>query len=260
LLWPNGNVYYELDANISAAEQTIVNNAMAQWEAVANVNFILRSTQANYIHIQDSTVANSEVGMIGGRQILNFGFSSFPFFSLVHELGHSLSYYHEQSRTDRDTYVTIVTNNIESGKLHNFDKEASSSHYGPYDFDSVMHYSSCGFSICDPCTTSCRTIVVNPPYDTEWASVIGQRNHLSQMDAMTMSFLYPQGNWRFADGNYTGATEAGTFLQPAKTFSTGKNLTPTGGTLWIQPGSYTGAGTHSKQMTLRAPLGGVELR
>ena len=40
----------------------------------------------------------------------------------VHEMMHALGYYHEQSRSDRDQYVTINLSNVRSGMEHNFDK------------------------------------------------------------------------------------------------------------------------------------------
>ncbi len=256
--WPNGIVYYEFDANVSAGNRTIAISAMSEWEAVANIDFRARNAEANYIHIQDSTANNSEVGMIGGKQIINI-VSWGTKFRIVHELGHSLGVYHEQSRSDRGNYVTINWANITEGKEGNFEIRDDSSHYGPYDFDSMMHYAQCDFSICDTCSPGCRTITVKAPYAAEWQDNIGQRDHLSRMDALTMSFLYPETNWRFLDRNYGGILEIGTFFFPEKTFPNGVSSTPSGGTLWIQPGTYAAVGTHSKAMTLRAPLGGVTM-
>jgi astacin len=256
--WPNGIVYYEFDANVSAANRTIAVNAMAVWEAVANVDWRARNGEANYVHIQNSTVNNSAVGMSGGEQIINYVSWGTPY-RMVHEMGHAMGLYHEQSRSDRDTYVTINWANIETDMEGNFEIAASSDHYGPYDFDSVMHYDQCSFTTCASCSAACRTITVKPAYAAEWQDAIGQRDHLSKYDAMTMSFLYPETNWRFLDRTYTGLIEVGTFLLPAKNFTNGKAFTPTGGTLWIQPGTYTALGTHTKAMTLRAPLGSVLL-
>ena len=259
--WPSGVVPYVFDSNVSSANRTRATDAMAEWEAVANVNFRPRNGEGDYVHIQDSDANNSEVGRAGGKQIINIT-SWTSKFVIVHELGHTLGFYHEQSRSDRGNYITVNWDNIEEGKEHNFEIKDDSSHYGPYDFDSVMHYGACGFSVCDDCTSSsagCRTITVKAAYADEWQSNIGQRNHLSRMDALTMSFLYPESNWRFLDRDYFGLFEFGTFFFPAKTFATGKSLTPSDGILWIQPGSYAAVGTHNKAVTLRAPLGGVTL-
>jgi len=81
------------------------------------------------------------------------------------------------------------------------------------------------------------------------------------VDQLTMSFLYPQSNWRFVDNTYTGSGESGTFLKPYKTFAAGANATPSGGTLWVlEQGEYPAMGTYDKAMTIRAALGGVVLR
>jgi hypothetical protein len=62
---------------------------------------------------------------------------------MTHELGHALGLFHEQSRPDRDDYVTVLTNNINPAAIPNFDKSSSDDvqTYGiPYDYGSVMHY------------------------------------------------------------------------------------------------------------------------
>src|SRR3989304_5270561 len=85
--------------------------ARAEWEAVADVDFVPRTTHANYIHIQDSTGNSSMVGMQGGPQnvnILSWGTK----YTICHELMHAMGFRHEQSRPDRDTYVTINWANI----------------------------------------------------------------------------------------------------------------------------------------------------
>ncbi len=74
-----------------------------------------------------------------------------------------------------------------------------------------------------------------------------------------MSFIYSQPNWRFVDANYGGIFEFGTFLQPYRSSVAGINNTPTGGTVWIQPGTYTANGIWNRAMTWEAPVGGVTI-
>src|SRR5262249_35486200 len=141
---------------------------------------------------------------------------------------------------------------IQPGEEHNFDRESGAGRYGPYDFDSVMHYGQFDLS-----RDGQPTITVLPPNES-WQSRIGQRDHLSRMDQLIMGFIYAFPNWRFVDGSYSGF-QVGTFLQPFRNFIPGVNATPTGGTLWVQPGVYTARATYSRPQTWQAPLGGVTL-
>lgn len=269
LLWPGGMVPYEFDGNVSAENQTRMVEAMAEWEAVASVDFVPRSDQDDYVHIQASSQNNSMVGFQGSEQIINI-VSWDAKFIMAHELGHCLGYLHEQSRADRDNYVLINWDHVcqdccGDGEPcdYNFEmREDGCGEYGPYDFDSVMHYDECAFSACgragceaDP--ASCRTITVLPP-NQQWQSVIGQKDHLSYLDRTTMSFLYPQSGWRFVDDSNPFEGN-GTFFEPYNDFKTAVANTPTGGTLWVQPGYYSAVGTYSRAMTIRAPLGNVTL-
>ena len=263
-LWPNGIVPYIFDANVNPANQQNMLAAMAEWKNVANVDFIPRNGHANYVRIQNSTGNNSAVGMQGGEQIINI-FNWNSRFIMAHELAHTLGLWHEQSRSDRNDYIQINTGNIAPGHEDNFDMHAEADVYPKqaygladeqtYDFDSVMHYSQCAFSVttCPPTTT----ITVLPPNQT-WQSLIGQRDHLSDLDQLTMSFLYAENNWNFVDRTH-GGSQSGTFLNPYTSFTYAYNQIPSNDVLWIQPGTYAAVGTYDKPMTLRAPLGNVVL-
>ncbi|MDQ3011393.1 MAG: M12 family metallopeptidase [Acidobacteriota bacterium] len=273
--------------------------AMKVLEDAANVDFRNcpnNECGGNHIRIRDTTndttvgagnacsantFNNSGVGVQGGQQIINIaswtGASSK--FIIVHELLHAVGILHEQSRRDRGLYVAINCGNIQgdSGDCKsqlakdNFQLEDGSQNYGPYDFDSVMHYKQCAFSAgcgldangvpiqsCDDCKNR-PTITVNAPNEAQ-QTAIGQRTHLSDLDRLTLSFLYARPDWRFVDPTYTGGNGAanGTFLRPYPSLATGINATPVRGTLWLQPGTY-GASGLSKQITIRAPFGGVTI-
>ena len=278
--WTDGIVPYSFNANVDTLNRQQSVAAMAEWEAVAAVDFVpwdFVQHGANRIVIRDSTndanpSNSSSVGMVGGGQNLNMVSWSSKFV-IVHELGHALGFWHEQSRLDRDTYVQIHWDRITDGHAHNFNMEVSGSH-GPYDFDSLMHYSQCAFSCCsdDPtagCSVphcgadldNCRTITVRPPYTAAWQNTIGQHDHLSFWDARVMSFLYPQPDWFFVDET-AGGLGSGTFLDPwSSLLVTYLIWAPQGSTIWVlEPGSHNVGATLSKPMTIRSSSGLVALR
>ena len=73
-------------------------------------------------------------------QPVSIGYSC-TFSAVLHEIGHVLGFYHEQSRPDRDKYVTIHHQNIIPGAESNFRKVTDVNSLGvTYDFNSIMHY------------------------------------------------------------------------------------------------------------------------
>lgn len=70
--------------------------------------------------------------------------------TIIHEFIHALGFRHMQSAAERDDYVEIVLANIQPGSENNFAKytaEEVSLFNIPYDYGSVMHYSSTAFSV-----------------------------------------------------------------------------------------------------------------
>jgi len=68
---------------------------------------------------------------------------------IIHEVMHSLGFGHEHTRRDRDKYITIDINNVQTDMRHNFYQDNSAySNYGTsYDFKSIMHYQYNIFSL-----------------------------------------------------------------------------------------------------------------
>jgi len=192
--WPGGVLVYSFDSSVNATEQSQWLFAAAQWSTVANLTFVQRTSQTNYVRVVDSGPGGSNssfVGMVGGAQTMNIS-SWGATYVIAHEIGHALGLMHEHQRSDRNTYVTINTANIQPGAGGNF-TIASTTNFGLYDFDSVMHYDGCAFSIDCAAGTSCgcvrRTITVLPPNDS-WQGQIGQHTHLSYDDHRGMGLRY----------------------------------------------------------------------
>lgn len=195
-LWPGGIVPYVFDPGVASVNQGRMRAAMDEWELYANVHFVPRTNEVDYLYVQNSSGNSSYVGPIGGAQPVNLFNWTYQYI-IEHELAHALGVWHEQSRPDRDGYVQINTANITPGLAYNFSIVNGAGMYGSYDFDSVMHYDQWAFSVCHPYyVPSCgpvalRTITVKSPYDVTWQNLIGQRTHLSRNDKLGMGKLYP---------------------------------------------------------------------
>lgn len=145
--WPSAIVYYTIDSNLPS--QNRVTDAIAHWQANSPVRFVQRTTQSNYVTFRVGSGCSSNIGMVGGRQYINLA-SGCSTGNTIHEIGHALGLFHEQTRNDRDTYVTILTQNIQSGYENNFTKYGaqgiSGTDFGALDFGSIMMYGSFSFS------------------------------------------------------------------------------------------------------------------
>jgi hypothetical protein len=165
---------------------------MAEIEAVSLVRFVPRTDEVAYIRLVQNSQNSSFVGRIGGAQNVNLTTVP-PTFVIVHELLHVLGLWHEHQRPDRDQFIEVIEPRIIPEFAFNFAIVPDSHAFGPFDFDSVMHYGQCAFSQCGTAcfdnAAACRTIEVLPPFQNV-QSLIGQRTHLSTGDIAAINALY----------------------------------------------------------------------
>jgi len=64
----------------------------------------------------------------------------------VHELLHTLGFWHEQNRPDRDSFVRIAFENLIERYADMFEKYNGKTFSTPYDYNSIMHYEDTAFS------------------------------------------------------------------------------------------------------------------
>ena len=258
---PDGTpVIFFTTETVSELNQQRFVDATQEWEAVANVQFVPWTGQTNYVRVKNFTRNRVDgAGMANGENVL-FMDAWWSRRTLVHELGHELGAKHEHQRPDRDDYVTVNLENVQPGREGNFTIDETMDVYPPtvYDFASIMHYFDTAF--LDPDSTGV-TIQVDPPFTAEWQNVIGTLNDLSFWDRKTMSFMYPESNWRFLDRSSSASTEDGGFRTPYQIFQDAYNGVPSGGRIiGSVPGSYQAPGVYDKRVTIEAPLGGVVIR
>ena len=182
--WPNNTVYYAIDSNLGSKER--VTDAIRHWEANSSIKFVQRTSQSNYVYFTTGSGCSSYIGMIGGRQNITLA-SSCSTGSTIHEIGHAIGLWHEQSRVDRDKHVKILYENIQSGREHNFKTYAQSGYDGKeftssLDFGSIMMYGPYSFS-----SNGKPTIV---KADGSVYSV--QRSSLSTGDKQGINSMYPK--------------------------------------------------------------------
>jgi len=217
--WPKVNgvvtVPYTIPSSISKQSKSELAKVITEYETKTCIRLVPRSKEKNYVHI-DSTPSghrcSSPLGMSGGKQTIKFG-EACTWGNLAHEFMHSLGFFHEHTRSDRDKYMTVNWDNIkkyekETGRTwkHNFlkctDRGCNDLNVG-YDYESIMHYGQ----------NMGRYPVLIPKSSGVY---IGQRNHLSDKDIIGLNEHYCSGPdaKKCSDTRNTG--DCGNFLHVCK--------------------------------------------
>lgn len=178
-LWDNGVLYYEIASDLEAPGR--VTSALAHINQKTGIRFVKRTTQTDYVRYVTASGCSSHVGRRGGKQVINLS-PKCPLGATIHETLHALGLWHEQSREDRDRYITVLWDNIEEGKEHNFSQHISDGYLvTEYDFLSIMHYGPKAFS------KSTQPTILKKNGS---ASGFGQRNGMSGQDIEAIKALY----------------------------------------------------------------------
>ncbi|XP_053833771.1 meprin A subunit beta isoform X5 [Vidua macroura] len=183
--WPHV-IPYVLEDSLEMNAKGVILKAFERYRLKTCIDFKPWEGEKNYISVFKGSGCWSSVGnMQIGLQQLSIGANCDRTGTIQHEFLHALGFWHEQSRSDRDDYVTIVWDRIQSGKGHNFNKyndKTSDFLNVPYDYNSVMHYSKTAFrNGTEP------TIITNIP---DFTDVIGQRMDFSEYDLQKLNRLY----------------------------------------------------------------------
>jgi hypothetical protein len=155
------------------------------------IKFIERREEENWLRIDEGVGCWSYMGKFatkGPQQVTLQSPQCLKSKTVAHELIHALGFNHEQSRPDRDAWVTINVDNIEPRQRHNFAKSENEKFptNSSYDYNSIMHYAKNAFAI----------VKTNP-------TIVGKHgeikpgNNLSRIDVQEIRNLYNcSGIWQ----------------------------------------------------------------
>ncbi len=182
--WPNGRVPVAFASNLGPKAVEAINYALNHWNTNTNVQFVARSNERDYIVVQGGNSCSAMIGRQGGAQYVTLA-EGCGYGGAIHELGHALGFYHEQTRQDRDNYVTIYWNNIQRGMEYNFYETTANqgTSHGNYDYYSIMHYRTTAFGINNATT-------IWPTYSGVDTARIGNSTQLSRGDIAAANAIY----------------------------------------------------------------------
>ena len=199
--WPNGVVPYVIDGSLGSRGRNAMSYAFGHWNNNTNVTFVQRTNQSNYIKVVGGGGCSSWIGMQGGQQTVTLA-EGCGNGAAVHELGHAVGFFHEQTRADRDNFVTIYWDRIQSGMSYNFDKMTSNDGqtHGSYDYRAIMHYRTTAFGINN-------AITIWPKQGGVDTNYMGNGSVLSNGDVAATAAIYGTGGSDGGNGgqNYSGS-------------------------------------------------------
>ena len=163
-LWPKVGGIYEVPYIIdpSSGDLTNLNTAISQFNSnfADVIQFVAHTNETDYVNFNFdpnnfSGACEAYEGRVGGEQTVG-GSAACTVATILHEMGHTVGVWHEQTRPDRDTYVAVNYGAVIKGSRGNFDELLDDNQVlGPYDYASVMEYPAFSFSRNgEPCIES----------------------------------------------------------------------------------------------------------
>lgn len=188
-VWPGGTVPYVMDSGLTALARLVISKAMRKMESLSCIRFKLRTNEPYFVRFIRGVGCYSCIGrtMDMKGQVVSIGFGCEKEGIVLHELMHTVGFFHTNSRPDRDAYVIVYSKNIRPGFERNFRKYSHGQvdRLGaPYDVTSVMHVPRRSWSRNGRNTIESRAGA---------HVVLGQQRGLSVVDKQQLNQLYNCG-------------------------------------------------------------------
>lgn len=157
-LWLKTGNQYQIPYVIASGSGNLtnLNTAITQFNnTFSNIQFVAYTGQTDYVNFyfdpnDNSGECEAIVGRAGGeQQVGGSGGTSNPCAvgTILHEMGHTVGLWHEQSRPDRNTYVSVNYDNLIKGSISNFNQIYDNGQETTlFDYASIMEYPAFSFS------------------------------------------------------------------------------------------------------------------
>jgi hypothetical protein len=146
--WPKGEIAYTIDKSLADSQRVAL--AIKHWELKTPIRFKRKTkTDVNWLTFKRGEGCSSDIGMIGKQQYIDLA-DGCGFGNTIHEVGHAVGLFHENSRTDRDTHLVVNWDNIQDKMEGNFktylERGYAGADDGSFDFNSRMLYEPYAFA------------------------------------------------------------------------------------------------------------------